>query len=111
MEFEMVVKRIYLKDLHRMMDGMSIGLSVVHKGQEDMTQDEKWLAKYDEVVGFIKKNHRNPSKYVDEERGLVNWCKHQRKIINAGEMKPERIEMFEKLLELVEKYKRINQYQ
>lgn len=80
-------------------------------GQKSMTQDEKWQAKYDEVVGFIKSNHRNPSKYIDEERALVNWCKHQRKIINAGEMKPERIEMFEKLLELVEKYKRINQYQ
>ena len=76
-----------------------------------MTQEEKWRAKYNELAGFIKKNHRNPSKYVDEERGLVNWCKHQRKIINAGGMKPERIEMFEKLLELVEKYKRINQYQ
>lgn len=80
-------------------------------GQKSMTQDEKWQAKYDEVVAFIKNNHRNPSKYVDEERALVNWCKHQRKIINAGEMKLERIEMFEKLLELVEKYKRINQYQ
>ena len=76
-----------------------------------MTQDEKWQAKYEEVVDFIKKNHRNPSKCCAEERALVNWCKHQRKIINAGEMKPERIEMFEKLLELVEKYKRINQYQ
>ena len=76
-----------------------------------MTQEEKWMKNYEDVVGFIKKNHRNPSKYCAEERALVNWCKHQRKIINAGEMKPERIEMFEKLLELVEKYKRINQYQ
>lgn len=76
-----------------------------------MRQDEKWQAKYDEVVGFIKKNHRNPSKYIDEERGLVNWCKHQRKIINAGGMKPERIEMFEKLQEFAEKYRHVNQYQ
>lgn len=51
----------------------------------------------DEVVSFIKANHRNPSKYCAEERGLVNWCKHQRKIINAGEMKPERMKMFERL--------------
>ena len=76
-----------------------------------MTQDEKWIAKYDEVVSFIMANHRNPSKYVDEERGLVNWCKHQRKIINAGKMKPERVEKFKKLLEMTERYKRINQYQ
>lgn len=47
-----------------------------------MTQDKQWQEWY-EVVGFIKKNHRNPFKYVDEERGLLNWCKHQRKIINA----------------------------
>lgn len=80
-------------------------------GYKGMTQEEKWQAKYEEVVGFIEKNHRNPSKYEDEERGLVNWCKHQRKLINAGEMKPERVKMFEKMLELVEKYKRINQYQ
>lgn len=79
-------------------------------GQKSMTQDEKWLAKYDEVVGFIKSNHRNPSKYVDEERNLVNWCKHQRKIINAGEMKPERMKMFERLQELADKYKHVNQY-
>lgn len=75
-----------------------------------MTQDEKWQAKYDEVVAFIKNNHRNPSKYVDEERNLVNWCKHQRKIINAGEMKPDRMKMFERLQELADKYKHVNQY-
>lgn len=76
-----------------------------------MTQEEKWRAKYDELAGFIKKNHRNPSKCVDEERGLVNWCKHQRKIINAGGMKEERVKMFEKLQALMEEYKRINQWQ
>ncbi len=76
-----------------------------------MTQDERWQEKYEEVVTFIKKNHRNPSKYVDEERGLVNWCKHQRKIINAGGMKPERVALFQKLLELGEEYRRVNQYQ
>ena len=87
---------------------MSAGIS--REGDVNMTQDEKWNAQYDEVVAFININHRNPSKYVNEERGLVNWCKHQRKIINAGEMKPERLRLFEKLQELMEKYKRVNQY-
>jgi hypothetical protein len=31
-----------------------------------MTQDEKWLARYDEVVEFIETNKRNPLK---EKRG------------------------------------------
>ena len=31
--------------------------------------------------------------------------------MNAGELKPERVEMFEKVLALMEQYKRKNQYQ
>ena len=75
-----------------------------------MTQDERWAKNYNEVIDFIKTNKRNPSKYVPEEKGMVNWQKQQRKLINAGLLKPERVGMFEKLQELAEKYKRVNQY-
>ena len=88
----------------------NISAGIDREGDKEMTQDEKWQTQYDEVVAFINKNHRNPSKYVNEERGLVNWCKHQRKIINAGEMKPERQKLFEMMQELMEKHKRVNQY-
>ena len=50
-----------------------------------MDQETRWHKRYQEVVDFIEANHRNPSKYVDEERGLVNWMKQQRKLVNAGE--------------------------
>ncbi|MBR1768811.1 MAG: helicase associated domain-containing protein [Prevotella sp.] len=77
-----------------------------------MTQDEKWMARYDEVVEFIETNKRNPSKYDDEERGrYCTWLKHNRKLLNAGMMKQERVEKFRKLLELTEQYKRKNQYE
>lgn len=76
-----------------------------------MTQDERWMKNYQEVMDFIKANKRNPSKYVPEEKGMVNWQKQQRKLINARLLKPERVEMFEKLKELGEKYRRVNQYQ
>lgn len=33
-----------------------------------MTQGERWMTKYNEVKSFIDANHRNPSKYVDEEK-------------------------------------------
>lgn len=76
-----------------------------------MTQDEAWLFKYNEVVAFIETNKRNPSKNNPEERGLyLNWIKHNRKMMNSGEMKEERVERFSQLLELIEKYKHINQY-
>jgi len=78
----------------------------------NMTQDEKWIARYHEVMDFIETNHRNPSRYDDRERGLYcNWLHHNRKLLNAGRLKPERVEKFGKLLELTEQYRRKNQYQ
>ena len=75
-----------------------------------MTQNERWLAKYNEIMSFITENGRNLSKYNLEERRLYTWLKHQRKVMNAGEMKEERIAPFKKLLELSERYRRKNQY-
>ena len=66
-----------------------------------MTQDEAWIQKYNHVVAFIETNKRNPSKHSDEERGrYLNWLKYNRKLYMAGKMKPERVEMFGKLVEL-----------
>ena len=76
-----------------------------------MTHDEKWMARYEEVVRFIEANHRNPSKHRIEEHNMLNWLKASRKLINAGKMKPERVKMFETLQELMEEHKRVNQYQ
>ena len=53
-----------------------------------MTQEERWLKRYEEVVGFIETN-----------------------ALNAGKMKPERVEKFRKLLEMTEQYRRKNQYE
>ena len=76
-----------------------------------MTQDEKWIVKYQEVIGFIETNQRNPSKHRIEEHDMLNWLKANRKAMNAGKMKPERVEKFRKLLEITEQFKRVNQYQ
>ena len=76
-----------------------------------MTQEERWMVKYKEVVDFIQTNHRNPSRHRIEEHDMLNWLKATRKKMNAGELKEERVELFEKLLEMVERYKRVNQYQ
>ena len=76
-----------------------------------MTQDERWQKRYGEVEDFIATNKRNPSKYDAEERGdYYTWLNHNRKQMNAGTLKPERIEKFRKLLELTEQYRRKNQW-
>ena len=76
-----------------------------------MTQDERWILRYNEVIEFIETNHRNPSKHRIEEHDMLNWVKQQRKLLNVGKLKAERVEKFRNLLELWEENKRINQYQ
>lgn len=76
-----------------------------------MTQDERWLARYNEVKSFIETNHRNPSKYYDEEKLMVHFLKRGRKLMNAGELVEPRLCMFKELLELSERYRRKNQYE
>ena len=76
-----------------------------------MTQDERWLVRYKEVMGFLDENHRNPSKHRIEEHDMLNWLKANRKVLNAGRMKSERVEKFRKLLEMMERYRRKNQYE
>ena len=75
-----------------------------------MTQNERWQLNYEEVVQFVKTNCRNLSKYEMSERRLYTWMKHQRKVMNAGKMKEERVEKFKELLEIGEQYKRVNQW-
>lgn len=40
-----------------------------------MTQDERWVSKYNEVVELIQTNHRNPSRHRIEEHDMLNWLK------------------------------------
>ena len=75
-----------------------------------MTQDEKWIAKYNEIMAFMAENHRRPSKYYLEERNNWNWLRHTQKQMNSGELKPERVEIFKKLLAMCEENRHVNQW-
>ena len=75
-----------------------------------MDQETRWLSKYNEVVDFIKSNHRNPSHHRIEEHDMLNWLKANRKRMNAGELKEPRLEKFKELLALTEENKHVNQW-
>ena len=49
-----------------------------------MTQDERWLAKYEEIMAFMAENHIRPSKYNMAERNNWNWIRHQQKVMGRG---------------------------
>jgi len=42
---------------------------------------------------------------------MLNWLKANRKALNAGKMKSERVEKFRRLMEMMERYRRKNQYE
>ena len=67
--------------------------------------------RYNEVMGFLEENRRNPSKHRIEEHDMLNWLKANRKLLNAAALKDPRLSKFKELLELTEVYKRKNQYQ
>ena len=76
-----------------------------------MDQETRWLTRYNEVKTFIETNHRNPSKYYDEEKLMVHFMKRGRKLMNAGELAEPRLGRFKELLELSEHFRHKNQYQ
>ena len=75
-----------------------------------MDQDTRWMTRYNEVKTFIETYKRNPSKHRIEEHLMLNFIKHNKKLLNKGEMKFERVEKFNELLVTIEEYKRKNQY-
>jgi len=75
-----------------------------------MTQEERWTIRYEEVIAFIENNHRNPSRHRIEEHDMLNWLKANRKALNAGKIKAERVEKFNRLLACVEDNRHVNQY-
>jgi hypothetical protein len=41
---------------------------------------------------------------------MLNWVKANRKAMNAGKMKAERVGLFKRLMEMMEENKRVNQW-
>ena len=76
----------------------------------DMTQDERWQAQYDQMMAFMKENHRRPSKHKLEEHDMLNWYKHTKKMIARGDYPADRIAKFKILQDIADEYRRLNQY-
>ena len=71
-----------------------------------MIQSELWFAKWKEAIDFLETNHRKPSKFIPEEHNIRSCWKHNKKLMKAGDLKLEWIEMFKQLLEVREKHRR-----
>ncbi len=75
-----------------------------------MTQDERWDRQYDQMMAFMVENHRRPSKHKLEEHDMLNWLKATKKHIAKGNYPSNRLEKFARLMEVADKYRRVNQH-
>ena len=76
-----------------------------------MKQEDSWHQHYQRIMLFMKETHRRPSKHRIEEHRMVNWIKYNKKLIAKGLLSEERTKLFNELLDVAQKYRRINQYQ
>ena len=59
---------------------------------------------------FLETNHRRPSKFLPDQGNKRNWWKYNKKRFGSGEMKEDKVELFNLLLALGEQNKHVNQY-
>ena len=75
-----------------------------------MTRDEQWNNNYDAVMRFMRKTHHRPSRHRKSEYKMVNWYKHNKRLLLRNEMPLHRQEKFKELMKLADKLLRVNQY-
>ena len=75
-----------------------------------LTQEERWHQQYEQMMEFMETNHRRPSKHRLEEHDMLNWFKTTKKRMAKGELSEDRQKKFYVLLEVADKYRRLNQY-
>lgn len=75
-----------------------------------MTQEERWLQQYNKLMDFMTTNQRRPSKHRIEEHLMLNWLRHNQKLMAKGELPLERQERFAYLMSIANKFRRLNQY-
>lgn len=62
-----------------------------------MNRDEQWFYNYALLKAFIEETGHLPNKKKVENRGLLNWWKYNKKLIKAGKLDAERMQLLDEL--------------
>jgi hypothetical protein len=74
------------------------------------TQNDRWQYHYNEVMQFMKDKKRRPSKHHVEEHRMLNWVKYNKKRLARGLLSAQQTSLFNVLLAMADKLRRLNQY-
>ncbi len=56
-----------------------------------------WQENYNELLDYVLRNGQLPDKKKVEKRGLLNWWKYNKKMMKAGKLDEQRVQLLEKL--------------
>lgn len=63
-------------------------------------KEENWKACYNALHDYIKQNGHLPDKKKEENRGLLNWWKYNKKCIKQGRLDDEKIRLLQILSDM-----------
>ncbi|MCR5130959.1 MAG: HAD hydrolase-like protein [Prevotella sp.] len=69
-----------------------------------------WEENCQTIINYMLTYHRRPSKHRHEDLQMLNWMKYNKKRLAHGKMPLQRRKQFQQLLDIADKYRRINQY-
>lgn len=75
----------------------------------DMGAEKNWNMKWQEIMDYMDRLKRRPSKHRMEDHKMLNWIKYNKKVKARGKMSAERVEKFNRLLALADNYRKVNQ--
>ena len=59
-----------------------------------------WTNKYVQLKHYLLEHHHLPDKRKQENRGLLNWWKYNKRLMKQGKLDADRIKMLEDLSRL-----------
>ncbi|MDD6890568.1 MAG: helicase associated domain-containing protein [Bacteroidales bacterium] len=62
-----------------------------------MKREENWKENYLALKAYIMGHRQLPDKKKEENRGLLNWWKYNKKLIQAGKLPAEKVKMLDEL--------------
>ena len=62
-----------------------------------MKREENWKENYLALNAYIMWRRQLPDKKKEENRGLLNWWKYNKKLIQAGKLPAEKVKMLDEL--------------
>lgn len=57
----------------------------------------KWIENYKQLLDYVMVNGQLPDKRKVENRRLLNWWKYNRKLMKAGTLDKQRVQLLEQL--------------